>query len=108
MEVILKSIVKLFNINAKLLKMKKLIYLFVMVAGMTLASVNVNAQEAKAAAGDGKKSATSACCAKGTSSAACCDKMSSSACTKKEGTNTTSSKAKTEPVAVKAKETKTK
>lgn len=88
--------------------MKKLIYLFVMVAGMTLASVNVNAQDAKAAAGDGKKSATSACCAKGSSSASCCDKMSSAECTKKAATTSTSSKAKTEPVAEKAKETKTK
>ena len=90
--------------------MKKLIYLFVMVAGMTLASVNVNAQESKAAAGDGKKSATSACCAKGTSSASCCDKMSGAACTDKKDASTSSAatKAKTEPVAQKAKETKTK
>ena len=98
----------MFNINAKLLKMKKLIYLFVMVAAMTLASVNVNAQDPKAPACDAKKGTTSACCAKGTSSAACCDKMSSSGCTKKETTTVSSPKAKTEPEAEKTKETKTK
>ena len=107
MEVILKSFVNTFNINAKLLKMKKLIYLFVMVAGMTLAAVNVNAQDAKAATGDSKKSATSACCAKGSSGASCCDKTAGASCCKKDAT-TASSKAKTEPVAQKTKEAKTK
>lgn len=44
--------------------MKKLAYLFVMVAGMTLAAVNVNAQDAKSASDPVKKEAT-ACCKSG-------------------------------------------
>ena len=49
--------------------MKKLAYLFVMIAGMTLASVNVNAQDAKTAV----KKEASACC-KGGDQASCCKK----------------------------------
>jgi hypothetical protein len=86
--------------------MKKLIYLFVMVAGMTLASVNVNAQDPKAPACDAKKGATAGCCAKGSSSA--CGDKTAAACTGKKETATTESKAKTEPVAEKAKDTKKK
>ncbi len=96
----------MFNINAKLLKMKKLIYLFVMVAGMTLASVNVNAQDPKAPASDAKKGATAACCAKGSSSA--CGDKAAACCAGKKETATTDSKAKSEPVAEKAKDTKKK
>ena len=96
----------MFNINAKLLKMKKLIYLFVMVAGMTLASVNVNAQDPKAPACDAKKGATAACCAKGSSSA--CGDKAAACCAGKKETATTDSKAKSEPVAEKAKDTKKK
>ena len=60
--------------------MKKLIYLFVMVAGMTLAGVNVSAKDAKpkeatACSKDCKK----ACC-KDKACAKGCDKT----CTKKE------------------------
>jgi hypothetical protein len=95
-----------FNINVKLLKMKKLIYLFVMVAGMTLASVNVNAQDPKAPACDAKKGATAGCCAKATSTA--CGDKAAAACTGKKETATTESKAKTEPVAAKATDTKKK
>jgi hypothetical protein len=56
--------------------MKKLIYLFVMVAGMTLAAANVNAEVVKA------KAASTACakdCKK-----ACCKADDKAACTKKE------------------------
>jgi hypothetical protein len=76
-------------INAKLLKMKKLIYLFVMVAGMTLASVNVNAQDAKGTTDPVKKEATAAC-SKSTSSAACSksDKKDGAACCAKKDAST--------------------
>lgn len=62
--------------------MKKLIYLFVMVAGMTLAGVNVNAQdnkpkEATACSKDCKKS-----CCKAGDKATC--KGTDKACSKKE------------------------
>lgn len=86
--------------------MKKLIYLFVMVAGMTLASVNVNAQDPKAPACDAKKGTAAACCAKASSSA--CGDKAAAACSGKKETATTDSKAKTEPVAEKAKDTKKK
>jgi len=74
--------------------MKKLFYLFVMIAGMTLASVNVNAQDAtskpKAATcckGGDKK----ACCKSSDKAAAgkCCKKASADATTKKDATATT-------------------
>ncbi len=73
--------------------MRKLFCLFVMIAGMTLATVNVNAQDAKS-----KEMAVTATCCKSGDKAACCksgDKTASgkscckeaaSACTKKDGT----------------------
>jgi len=59
--------------------MKKLFYLFVMIAGMTLASVNVNAQDASA------KPKTAACCKSGDKKACCKsgDKAAATKCTKK-------------------------
>ena len=67
--------------------MKKLAYLFVMVAGMTLAAVNVNAQDAKGSKTTGTKEVTAACCKSGDK--AMCgkagDKTTASACTKGAG-----------------------
>ena len=64
-----RVLLKMIIINSNLLKMKKLFYLFVIIAGMTLAAVNVNAQDpkcaAKCAAAAGKKDATAACCKAG-------------------------------------------
>ena len=66
--------------------MKKLVYLFVMIAGMTLATVNVNAQEAKKASATVKKEATAACCKNGDKMAdgKCCKKEMVSACANKD------------------------
>ena len=61
--------------------MKKLIYLFVMVAGMTLASVNVNAQDSKPkAATSCSKDCKKSCCSG--DKAAC--KGTDKTCSKKE------------------------
>lgn len=59
--------------------MKKLFYLFVMIAGMTVASVNVNAQEATS------KPKAATCCKAGDKKACCKsgDKASAAKCTKK-------------------------
>ena len=71
--------------------MKKLFYLFVMVAGMTLASVNVNAQDAtsKPKAATCCKSGAK-CCKSGDKAAAgkCCKKASADASTKKKSSTT--------------------
>lgn len=74
--------------------MKKLIYLFVMVAGMTLASVNVNAQDAKSTTDPVKKEVTDA----GSKSATCtkADKKDGAACCAKKGAGTCTDKAKTD------------
>lgn len=76
-------------INAKLLNMRKLSYLFVMIAGMTLATMSVNAQDAKSA--PVKKEATAACCKSGdAASAKKCDmKGTASACCANKNANTT-------------------
>ena len=66
--------------------MKKLVYLFVMMAGMTLASVNVNAQDAKGKAAPAKET-TAACCKSGDKSMCgkCGSKETTAAtCTKKD------------------------
>jgi len=90
--------------------MKKLIYLFVMVAGMTLSAVNVNAQDAKSSSAPVKKDAT-ACCKSGEKMAdgKTCPKEVAAACANK-GTSTASSdkagaccKSKTEPTASETK-----
>jgi hypothetical protein len=64
-----------FIIHIKLLKMKKLFYLFVMIAGMTLASVNVNAEDAK------PKEKAAACCKSG-EKAACAKDCKKACCSK--------------------------
>lgn len=75
--------------------MKKLFYLFVMIAGLTLASVNVNAEDTK-----GKEKATTACCKSGEKAActksgekaACCksgDKAEAKKCCSKEAASCT-------------------
>jgi len=93
--------------------MKKLAYLFVMIAGMTLAAVNVNAQDAKSSSDPAKKEAT-ACCKSGekTADGKTCTKEAAAAC----GTKGTSaavsdkacsgSKSKTETTLSEAKVTK--
>ena len=69
--------------------MKKLIYLFVMVAGLTLATTNVDAQDAKVkekpATACTKSGNKAACCKSGdkTAAAKCC-KKDAAACTKKD------------------------
>lgn len=61
--------------------MKKLIYLFVMVAGMTLAGVNVSAQDSKPKAATAcSKDCKKACC----KDKAACEKGGDKACTKKD------------------------
>lgn len=64
--------------------MRKLTYLFVMIAGMTLASVSVNAQDAKSTSAPAKKEA-SACCASGAKMAdgKTCSKEAAAACASK-------------------------
>ena len=64
--------------------MKKLVYLFVMIAGMTLASVPVNAQDAKNTVDPVKKEA-SACCKSGAKMAdgKACNKEAVAACANK-------------------------
>ena len=95
--------------------MKKLAYLFVMIAGMTLAAVNVNAQDAKAKAA--AKETTAACCKAGDKMAAgkCCMKDATSACANKDAGMTSQKMndkkgaccmTKTEPTASNAKGTK--
>ena len=93
--------------------MKKLAYLFVMIAGMTLAAVNVNAQDAKSCSATAKKEAT-ACCKSGEKTAdgktctkevaaACASKGTSAAVNDKAGA---CSKSKTEATVAEAKVTK--
>jgi hypothetical protein len=93
--------------------MKKLAYLFVMIAGMTLAAVNVNAQDAKSTSATVKKEAKTTCCKSGDK--ACCKKDAASTCAKKDAatsslnaTDKKSSccKAKTEAPATEVKSTK--
>jgi hypothetical protein len=81
--------------------MKKLTYLFVMIVGMTLASVNVIAQDAKSTADPVKKEASS-CCKNGGKMAdgKTCTKEQAAACAKKS-TGTTASTDK--PACTKAK-----
>jgi len=65
--------------------MKKLVYLFVMVAGMTLASYSVNAKDPKKAPEPVKKEATAACCKAG-------DKAMEGKCCEKSATNASAGK----------------
>lgn len=94
--------------------MKKVTYLFLMIVGMTLASVNVNAQDAKSTTTPAKKEAT-ACCKSGEKMAdgKTCTKEAAAACANK-GTSTASTdkpaaccKSKAEATASDAKSTKT-
>ena len=94
--------------------MKKLAYLFVMIAGMTLAAVNVNAQDAKSSSTPVKKETTAGCCKSGTKTAdgKCCKKGSTAACTKKDASSAkdkkgTCCKAKSGATACAAKSTDT-
>lgn len=93
--------------------MKKLTYLFVMIAGLTLASVNVNAQDAKGTSAPVKKEA-GACCKSGMKMAdgKTCSKEAAAACANK-GTGTASTdkpaaccKSKAEATTSKVKDTK--
>ncbi len=67
--------------------MRKLLYLFVMVAGMSLAAADANAQDPKAPV---RKEATAACSKSGeTASAAKCDKKeTAAACANKDASAT--------------------
>ena len=104
--------------------MKKLAYLFVMIAGMTLAAVNVNAQDAKSSPTPVKKETTTGCCKSGTKTAEgkccksgdktadvkCCKKGTTAACTKKDASSAkdkkgTCCKAKSGSTACAAKST---
>ena len=97
--------------------MRKLSYLFVMIAGITLATMSVNAQDAKSA--PVKKEATSACCKSGdAASAKKCDMKGTAAasCTNKNANATTqnsndksgkSNASKTESTVSEAKVSKT-
>lgn len=96
--------------------MKKLVYLFVMIAGMTLSVVNVYAQDAKCASATVKKEATAACCKSSDKMAdgKCCKKETASACVNKVASTTsqnltdkkgTCCKTKTEATASDAKGT---
>ncbi len=70
--------------------MKKLFYLFVMVAGLTLAAANVNADDAKSK----EKPATA--CTKSGDKAACCksgDKAADAKCCKKDAATCTKKEA---------------
>ena len=75
--------------------MKKVTYLFVMIVGMTLASVNVNAQDAKSTSDPVKKEGK-ACCKSGEKMAdgKTCSKEATTAkagaCTKTKGETTAS------------------
>ena len=69
-----------FCINVKLLNMKKLTYLFVMIVGMTLASVNVNAQDAKSTQAPVKKEASSCCKGGKMADGKTCSKEQAAAC----------------------------
>jgi len=64
--------------------MKKATYLFLMIVGMTLASVNVNAQDAKSTTAPVKKEA-STCCKSGEKMAdgKTCSKEAAAACANK-------------------------
>jgi len=68
--------------------MKKLFYLFVMVAGITLASVNVNAQDATS------KPKAATCCKSGDKKSCCKsgDKAAAGKCTKKTSADATTKK----------------
>jgi len=73
--------------------MKKLVYLFVMIAGMTLASVSVNAQDAKSTTAPVKKEA-SACCKSGEKMAdgkTCC-KAATATCANKSASTASTDK----------------
>ena len=80
--------------------MKKLTYLFVMIVGMTLASVSVNAQDAKSTTAPVKKEATS-CCKNGAKMAdgKTCTKEQAAACANKS----TSTASTDKPACTKAK-----
>jgi hypothetical protein len=68
-------------INVKLLKMRKLIYLFVIMAGMTLAVNHANGQDPKCMS----KEAKMACCKTGDKTVAgkCCKKETATCCKNK-------------------------
>jgi len=95
--------------------MKKATYLFLMIVGMTLTSVNVNAQDAKSTTTPAKKEATS-CCKSGEKMAdgKTCSKEAAAACANK-GASTASTdkpaaaccKSKAGATASEAKSTKT-
>ncbi|HZK93725.1 MAG TPA: hypothetical protein VFC67_05915 [Prolixibacteraceae bacterium] len=94
--------------------MKKITFLFLMVVGMTLASVNVNAQDAKSTTTPAKKEATT-CCKSGEKMAdgKTCSKEAAAACANK-GASTASAdkpaaccKSKAGATASDAKSTKT-
>ncbi len=97
--------------------MRKLTYLFVMIVGMTLASVNVNAQDAKSTTDPVKKEG-SACCKSGEKMAdgKTCSKDATTASVNKDASTTVQkvndkagscTKSKTETTASEAKVTKT-
>lgn len=98
--------------------MKKLTYLFVMIAGLTLAAVNVNAQDPKSASSTGNKEVPAACCKSG-DKASCAksgSKETASACANKDANMTSQNvndkksaccKSKTETTASEAKDSKT-
>jgi len=69
--------------------MKKVTYLFVMIVGMTLASINVNAQEAQSTTAPAKKEAA-ACCKSGQKMAdgKTCTKEAAAVCAKKDASTT--------------------
>lgn len=73
-------------VNFKLLVMKKLIYIFVMAAGMVIASANVHAQDPKGSCCE-KKAKT--CCSKSTTGTSCdkgdAKKSDAKCCSKAEG-----------------------
>jgi hypothetical protein len=93
------------NSNDKLFKMKKLFYMLVMIAGMTLTINNVNAQDPKCC---GAKEAKMACCKSGdkTPVGKCCNKMAMSDCANKNAT-TTNQKGKDNKITCKAKDLST-
>ncbi|MEI6680284.1 MAG: hypothetical protein WCL21_16870 [Mariniphaga sp.] len=69
--------------------MKKLIYLFVMIAGMSLAVSNANAKDTKSTA----KPETAACCKSGDKK--CCSKDAAGKCQKGSDAKETSKDTKT-------------
>ena len=96
--------------------MKKVTYLFVMIVGMTLAAVNVNAQDAKSTTAPVKKEAA-ACCKGGEkmadtksgskeATAACAGKATGAACPKMADNAGACTKSKTEATASETKASK--